>query len=80
MEIVFVFWFGALLKSGPEWRVKGSAVYYALSVDQLATPIGLFLVQFPLVLKVLTFGVFGLRFLVLYCCFPRFGQAPFELR
>lgn len=72
MQIVFVFWFGALLKSGPEWRVEGSAVYYALSVDQLATPLGLFLVQFPLVLKVLTFGVFWFEIfgsLLLFCPF-----------
>jgi len=63
MQIAFVFWFGALWKSGPEWRVDGTAVYYALSVDQLATPFGLFLLQFPLVLKVLSFGVFWFEIL-----------------
>jgi hypothetical protein len=25
MQIAFVFWFGALWKSGPEWRVNGTA-------------------------------------------------------
>ena len=57
LQIAFVFWFGALMKSGVEWRVEGSAIYYALSIDQLATPIGLFLLQFPALLKILTFGV-----------------------
>jgi hypothetical protein len=37
--------------------------YYALSADQLATPFGLFLLQFPLVLKVLSFGVFWFEIL-----------------
>jgi predicted DCC family thiol-disulfide oxidoreductase YuxK len=63
MQMVFVFWFGALMKSGAEWRVEGSAIYYALSIDQLATSIGLFLLQFPTVLKVVTFGVLWLEVL-----------------
>jgi predicted DCC family thiol-disulfide oxidoreductase YuxK len=63
MQMVFVFWFGALMKSGAEWRVEGSAIYYALSIDQLATSIGLFLLQFPTVLKIVTFGVLWLEVL-----------------
>jgi predicted DCC family thiol-disulfide oxidoreductase YuxK len=61
MQLVFVFWFGALMKSGAEWRVEGSAIYYALSIDQLATSIGLFLLQFPSLLKAVTFGVLWLE-------------------
>src|ERR671911_1258844 len=58
MQIAFVYWFTAALKSGPEWRVDHTALYYALSLDQLATPIGHFLLNFPQLLEVLTFGTF----------------------
>ncbi len=37
MQIAFVYWFTAALKSGPEWRTDYTALYYALSFDQLAT-------------------------------------------
>src|SRR5215217_3917039 len=59
MQIAFVYWFTAALKSGPEWRSDFTALYYALSLDQLATPIGHFLLGFPTLLQVLTFGTFA---------------------
>ncbi len=57
-QIIFVYWFGAILKTGAEWRTEWTAIYYALSIDQFATPVSHFLLQFPHLLKVLTFGVF----------------------
>jgi Vitamin K-dependent gamma-carboxylase len=70
MQIAFVYWFTAALKSGPEWRVDGTALYYALSLDQIATPVGHFLLNFPALLHVLTFGTFALEAfgpLLLFC-------------
>src|SRR5215210_4692651 len=52
MQIAFVYWFTAALKSGPEWRVDGTALYYALSLDQLSTSVGQYLLNFPELLKV----------------------------
>src|SRR5918998_185013 len=40
MQIAFVYWFTAILKSGPAWRVDGTALYYALSIEEWVTPIG----------------------------------------
>jgi hypothetical protein len=60
-QIVFIYAFGVLLKSGPEWRVDGTAIYYALSIDEFDTPLTPFLYQFPTLLKLLTFGVFWLE-------------------
>jgi predicted DCC family thiol-disulfide oxidoreductase YuxK len=57
-QIIFIYWFGALLKTGPEWRSEWTAVYYALSIDHFTTPLGDFLLQFPWLLKVLTVAVF----------------------
>ena len=56
MQICFMYWFTALLKQGVEWREDGTALYYALSLDQLSTPMGVFLRQFPELLQAMTFG------------------------
>ena len=72
LQIAFVYWFTAALKSGPEWRTDYTALYYALSLDQLATPIGQLLLDFPSLLQVLTFGTFVLEALgplLLFCPF-----------
>ncbi len=44
-------------KTGPEWWAEGSAVRYALQLDQLAKPFGHFLLQFPALLTFLTHTV-----------------------
>lgn len=56
MQIAFMYWFTAMLKSGPEWRSDGTALYYVLSLDQIATPLGQYLLNFPTVLELLTFA------------------------
>lgn len=61
LQIAFMYWFTALLKSGAEWRVDGTAIYYALSAKQLGTPFGAYLLQFPELLKALTFGTLGVE-------------------
>jgi Vitamin K-dependent gamma-carboxylase len=63
MQIAFVYWFTALEKSGRDWRVDGTALYYALSNDQWATPIGSYLLYHlpPLLLEVLTFATITLE-------------------
>ncbi len=61
MQIAFMYWFTAILKSGREWRVDGTAIYYALSYDQYVRPLGAYLLQFPELLKVLTFATLGLE-------------------
>ncbi|MDQ3707446.1 MAG: HTTM domain-containing protein, partial [Chloroflexota bacterium] len=69
-QIAFVYWFGALHKSGPEWRVDGTAIYYALSIEAFVTPFGAYLRQFPTLLQLMTFGVFwfeALGPLLLFC-------------
>jgi len=53
-----IFFFSAFLKTSPEWRSEGTALYYALSLDQIRLPLGTFIYQFPTLLKVLTFVVF----------------------
>src|SRR5262245_2684773 len=54
IQIVSVYLFSAMLKSGTEWWSEGSAIYYALNIDYLATPLGKALQQFPYFLLKLT--------------------------
>ena len=55
LQTAFVYWFTALLKSDPVWWNSGYALYLALNIDLLTTPLGRFLVNVPLVAYVLTF-------------------------
>ncbi len=54
VQVTLLYWFALMLKDAPEWRTDGSAVFYALSLEQFATPVGRFLLRFPDFLKFLT--------------------------
>lgn len=63
--IASVYFFTANLKTSPEWRSEGSAIYYALSIDQLRLPLfGDWLYQFPWLMKPLTHLVFYFEILI----------------
>jgi predicted DCC family thiol-disulfide oxidoreductase YuxK len=61
LQICSVYWFAAIAKWHPVWNVEGSAIYYALSLGQFATPFGTFLLQFPRLLRLMTFGTVALE-------------------
>ena len=42
LQVGIVYWFNALAKSGTQWRVDFSALYYALSLEPFTTPVGIF--------------------------------------
>ncbi|MGV3503325.1 MAG: hypothetical protein ACO1O1_06425 [Adhaeribacter sp.] len=44
----------ALLKNAPEWRSEGTALYYALSLDQVLMPLGKLIYPYPELLRLLT--------------------------
>ncbi|GAB2966765.1 hypothetical protein GCM10027048_41690 [Hymenobacter coalescens] len=54
VQIALVYVCTALLKSGPEWRSEGTAIYYALSLDQVLMPGGRLLYPHYELMKVLT--------------------------
>lgn len=76
MQIAFVYWFTALKKSGTEWRVDGTAIYYALSLDQISTPLGVYLLNFPTLLTVLTFATLAFEFVGPLLLFYPFLTGP----
>ncbi len=59
--VASVCFFSALLKTSPEWRTEGTAIYYALSIDQLRLPFGSLIYEYPQLLKFLTHLVFGIE-------------------
>lgn len=63
IQIGMTYWFTVLLKTSPEWRTEGTAIYYALSIEQYALPIGQWLREIRWALKPLTHITFGLEIL-----------------
>ena len=54
VQIAMMYAFAVMLKTGLEWRRDNSAVFYALSIQQMSTPIGRLLLHFPKLLPWLT--------------------------
>lgn len=63
VQIALLYGFAASSKSGLPW-LDGSAIYYALSIDQFQTVLGGYMLQFPSLLKYLTWGVVGFQWAV----------------
>ena len=61
VQIALVYWCTALLKSGAEWTTEGTAIYYALSLDQVLMPGGKLLYPYPELLRFLTFTTYYLE-------------------
>ncbi len=61
--ICSVYFFSALLKTHAEWHSEGTALYYALSLEQMRLPLGTLLYQFPLLMKYLTWVVYYIELL-----------------
>lgn len=76
LQVVSVYFFTAILKTGAEWRVDHTAVYYALSLDRFATPLGLWLLNFPALLKFLTAYVWWLELLAAALVFSPLLNKP----
>lgn len=61
LQILSVYFFSALLKSGREWWPQMSAIYYALSLDSYAYAPGRWLTQYPGLMRALSGWVFWLE-------------------
>lgn len=55
-QICFLYWFAAILKWDPLWLQSGNALFYALSIEHFTTPLGLYLRQYPELLRIFTWG------------------------
>ena len=73
VQIALVYLITGFRKSAPEWRTDGTALYYALSIDQLVTPLGQQMLAFPSLLKALTPAVLWLEVLGPFLLFVPVG-------
>ncbi|MGH8447382.1 MAG: HTTM domain-containing protein [Solimonas sp.] len=62
-QVMSVYFFSAVMKTGREWWPDFTAVYYALMLDRHALPLGHWLLNFPGLLKALSAGVYFLEML-----------------
>jgi len=63
LQVLSVYFFSALLRSGPEWHGEGTALYYLLSLDGQATALGRWLLGAPGLLGILTPALWWLSLL-----------------
>ncbi len=61
LQVCLMYWTTAALKNDAAWRTEGTAIYYALSVGQFATPLTPLLLNYPFAMKALTFGTLALE-------------------
>jgi hypothetical protein len=79
LQICFIYWFSALLKNDPTWREEGTAIWYALSIEQYATPLGHELLLYPQLLKFLTFTTFYLESYGPFFAFSPIWSGPIRM-
>ena len=63
LQILYLYFFTALLKTGDAWRVTMDAAFYAVNLEHFATPIGRFMRDYPLMLSLSTAYVVLVEFL-----------------
>lgn len=79
LQVCFIYWFTALLKTDSSWRSEGSAIWYALHVEQFTKPLGFFLLQFPDFLRILTLVVFYFEAFGPFLAFSPIWTGPLRL-
>jgi hypothetical protein len=75
LQITIMYFFSALLKDTPEWNSDFTALYYALSLDQILMPAGKLIYPYQSLLTYLTVTVYYLELL-----FPFLLLIPFRTR
>lgn len=78
-QVAFLYYFSALLKSSPEWTTDFTAIYYALSLDQMVTPIGKFIYPYYNLLKTLTATVYHIELILPFFLFVPIFNAWFRM-
>jgi hypothetical protein len=78
-QILMMYWFSAVLKSGPQWRSDFTAAYFTLSIDQMTTSFGQYWLQFPRLLELVTAAVFWFEIVGPLLLISPFLTAPLRL-
>jgi len=69
VQAVTIYFFAYLMKTHEVWRVHGLALQYALNVDYLTNANGRYLLQYPSLLRFLTFATLALEQFIVFLLF-----------
>jgi len=78
-QICIVYCFAALFKSDPLWTQNHNALFYALSIEYLTSPLGLYMRHFPALLRGLTVATLCVEFLGPFLLFIPFHRDRFRM-
>lgn len=78
LQVCLIYWATGLRKSGPLWW-SGQAVFYALHLEEWATPFGVYLRADPGLHEVLTWATLGLELLGPFLAFVPVYTAAFRI-
>lgn len=79
LQVAYLYFFTAVLKTGDPWRVTMDAAYYAVHLDQFATVFGLWIRDFPTLLTIGTYFVWWLEILMPILVFSPVFHVPLRL-
>lgn len=76
LQVLCVYFFSAILKSGSQWWPDGTAVYYTMSLDRYSSPLGRELLNYPSLMQGLSWFVYWLERVGPLFALSPFLQAP----
>ena len=79
LQVAYLYFFTAILKTGDPWRVTMDAAYYAVHLDQFATVFGLWIGELPILLTIGTYFVWWLEILMPFLVFSPVYHVPLRL-
>jgi hypothetical protein len=78
LQVCLIYWATGVRKNGPLWW-SGQAVFYALHLDEWATPFGVYLRAYPTLHEMLTWATLGLELLGPFLAFVPVYTAAFRV-
>lgn len=79
LQVMYLYFFTAILKTGDVWQVTMDAAWYAVNLDHIATPFGYWLRDYPLFLSFGTCFVWYLELLAFVFIFSPVFHVPVRL-
>ena len=79
VQVGIVYVSTALLKNSPEWSSDGTALYYALSLDQILMPGGKLIYPYPELLRILTLTTYYTELLLPFLLLIPFYNSFFRM-
>lgn len=62
LQVFLIYFFTAILKAGPDWHEDGTALYYAMQLDWLVLPLGVWLRDIFWITQLLTWSTLVLEY------------------